>query len=233
MSALQATNLSAGDILLFELVHVFGSVNWRRSICGMEADILIPEHKIVVEVDGSYWHREKHEKDAEKTKALESLGYSVFRVRETPLLLTSDRDVPCSPTSYGPKDVSSLLRKMEKLGGFSIQEAVNIRRYHKEKQQKSRMLFNGMVSRMAFPPPGKSLADIYPQVVSFWHPVLNGALAPEMFGPASDYEPWWDCPVHGAYKTRIKDQVKKLFRSGVRCRQCFKQSNDRQMSLSL
>ena len=129
-----------------ELVHVFGSVNWRRSICGMEADILIPEHKIVVEVDGSYWHREKHEKDAEKTKALESLGYSVFRVRETPLLLTSDRDVPCSPTSYGPKDVSSLLRKMEKLGGFSIQEAVNIRRYHKEKQQKSRMLFNEMVS---------------------------------------------------------------------------------------
>lgn len=195
--------------------------------------ILIPEHKIVVEVDGSYWHRDKHEKDAEKTKALESLGYSVFRVRETPLALTSDRDVSCSQTSYGPKDVSALLRKIEKLNVFFVQETVNIRRYHKEKKQKNRMLFNETVSRMTLPLPGKSLADIYPQVVSFWHPVLNGTLAPEMFGPASEYEPWWDCPIHGAYKNKIKDQVKKLFRSGMRCRQCFKPSTDRQMSLSL
>lgn len=48
-------------------------------------DIIVPSEKLVVEYDGSYWHRDKKERDIYKTEQLEKAGWTVIRVREEPL----------------------------------------------------------------------------------------------------------------------------------------------------
>jgi hypothetical protein len=64
-------------------------------------DIIIDEHKLIIEYDGSYHHRvsriqsgiPKLDRDKEKNAALKSLGYRVIRIREEPLPATSEDDV--------------------------------------------------------------------------------------------------------------------------------------------
>ena len=48
-------------------------------------DILIPNSMLIVEYDGSYWHKDKINKDIQKTKALIAAGFTVLRIRERPL----------------------------------------------------------------------------------------------------------------------------------------------------
>jgi very-short-patch-repair endonuclease len=45
---------------------------------GKNPDIIIPEYKIIIEYDGEYWHQDK-EKDLERQKKIENLGYIFIR----------------------------------------------------------------------------------------------------------------------------------------------------------
>ncbi|MFD0687367.1 DUF559 domain-containing protein [Actinomadura fibrosa] len=47
----------------------------------------------IVEMDGSWWHRGMEDRDRAKTRALTEAGYSVVRVRESPLKSLSPMDV--------------------------------------------------------------------------------------------------------------------------------------------
>ena len=44
----------------------------------IDVDILIEKLKLVIEYDGSYFHRNKYELDTRKTKDLQKNGYSVI-----------------------------------------------------------------------------------------------------------------------------------------------------------
>ncbi|MBR5310472.1 MAG: DUF559 domain-containing protein [Oscillospiraceae bacterium] len=48
----------------------------------LEVDIYIPSLKLVIEYDGSYWHKNKENLDNEKNRLLNELGLFVLRVRE-------------------------------------------------------------------------------------------------------------------------------------------------------
>ena len=48
-------------------------------------DILLESHGVVVEYDGGYWHRDRVERDVEKSAALMEAGWVVLRVREAGL----------------------------------------------------------------------------------------------------------------------------------------------------
>lgn len=49
------------------------------------------------------------------------------------------------------------------------------------------------------PKPGKSLADIRPDMAAVWHPTLNGELTPKDVTPNSTYNAWWTCDKGHAY----------------------------------
>lgn len=51
-----------------------------RGIC--RPDFALPFAKIIIQVDGAYWHRDRKDKDAEQDKALTDLGWLVFRWEE-------------------------------------------------------------------------------------------------------------------------------------------------------
>lgn len=54
---------------------------WRVDITAELAD----GRKIAIEYDGAYWHADKVDKDAEKSRDLLAAGYLVARLREDPL----------------------------------------------------------------------------------------------------------------------------------------------------
>ena len=73
----------------------------------LEVDIVIPSERLVIEYDGSYWHEGKLNTDIQKTKALESAGWDVLRIREEPLELVLTTDLQCPATlPYDIKDLA-------------------------------------------------------------------------------------------------------------------------------
>ena len=70
-------------------------VDGRRSI---RADIVIPALRLVVEYDGSYYHARKAQADRKQTASLESVGWTVLRVREEPLPALGGHEIFVGPT---------------------------------------------------------------------------------------------------------------------------------------
>src|SRR5258708_40191200 len=48
----------------------------------------------------------------------------------------------------------------------------------------------------AIPLPGQSLADLYPEIATQWHPTLNGDRRPTEVKAGSNQKVWWQCE-HG------------------------------------
>ena len=216
-----------------ELLHVFGSVGWRDIMDGMEVDILIPQYRVAVEVDGEFWHRDKADKDLEKTRRLKALGYHVFRVREEGLPLTSEYDVITPTAVYRPEVVCMLLSNIRRACGSLSGAQGAIDAYLQAASHQNECLFQKMVSQMALPPEAKSLRGKFPSVAESWHPSMNGDLLPNMFGSRSEYKAWWQCSFHGPYNASISVQS-DAFKNGRKlCPICRKSSRKSQMGADL
>ena len=68
----------------------------------VDVDMLLPEQNLIVEFDGSYWHRDKAGADARKGGLLRSSGWRVIRLREAPLLPLHEDDVQVPPVALNP-----------------------------------------------------------------------------------------------------------------------------------
>lgn len=62
-----------------------------------ECDIVLPDIRVIIEYDGRYWHAERTHFDTQKTAALVKAGWTVIRVRETPLDRIQPHDVSIAP----------------------------------------------------------------------------------------------------------------------------------------
>ena len=73
--------------ITFELIKFFKEINpkgFKTRVKGKlwSIDIYIPQLKLGIEFDGSYWHKDKRALDKLKTENLEEEGFEIFRVRE-------------------------------------------------------------------------------------------------------------------------------------------------------
>ncbi len=85
-----------------------------------DVDILVPNLRLVVEYDGNFWHRDKHDQDRNKTERLQRNGYKVIRVREQPLDAVGPHDVVV-PLNLDPKQCANLvLTRIEEICGISL-----------------------------------------------------------------------------------------------------------------
>lgn len=110
--------LSAELALFFEVapLHDKPVVRSRRS----GVDIALPKIRVVVEYDGWYWHKDKIKSDIAKTRALESLGWRVLRVREEglPLIGALDVAVPCNANSK--RVANAVLTRLQDALGITV-----------------------------------------------------------------------------------------------------------------
>lgn len=90
--------------LAHELALFYTVDNTGRRIQGADQkwkiDIVLPDLNIIVEYDGSYWHRDKTERDLRKSTDLTAAGWTVIRAREHPLDALTPNDVLCRTGDY-------------------------------------------------------------------------------------------------------------------------------------
>lgn len=139
------------EIFLYcELSHIFEKVEWGVRFGRLEADIFIPDYNIVVEMDGSYWHSNKMEKDREKNDFFSSKGISVFRVREGDLPMISERDVSCPEWECDAYTVCDLIRSMRRFRKFDIGTDQRMRAYLSNQEQMNDELYQSMIKDIYF-----------------------------------------------------------------------------------
>ncbi|MDA9637108.1 zinc-ribbon domain-containing protein [bacterium] len=110
----------------------------------VDVDIKIPSEKIVIEYDGSYWHKDKAEVDKVKTSKLKKDGWTVLRVREKPLrILNSKYNVHSKSRDY--KNTSNkVLQKLSNLG-FDL---LNLDSYLKKEELQNKKLADKFMNKI-------------------------------------------------------------------------------------
>ena len=85
----------------------------------MDCDIIIRQQRLIVEFDGSYWHRgaKMYKRDLDKTEALQKAGWKVIRVREEPLKANSSTDISVPMRQDMKLTVNAVLLKIEEILG--------------------------------------------------------------------------------------------------------------------
>jgi very-short-patch-repair endonuclease len=97
--------------ITFELIQFFKDINpkgFKTRVKGKlwSIDIYIPQLKLGIEFDGSYWHKDKRALDKLKTEQLEDEGFEIFRVRQEPLKRIFDNDI-MSKQPFNAKQVAN------------------------------------------------------------------------------------------------------------------------------
>ncbi|MFC1597080.1 DUF4268 domain-containing protein [Planctomycetota bacterium] len=85
----------------------------------LDVDVLIPSHGLIIEYDGAYWHKDRSDRDSEKSRLLQRAGWRVIRVREKPLQGTGPNDVVVEPTDDKAM-VDAVLRKIDSVCGIKL-----------------------------------------------------------------------------------------------------------------
>ncbi len=70
----------------------------------IRVDIALPSERIAIEYDGCYWHRDSHQKDLDRNRALRNAGWWVLRVREEPLPKIEPHDVVLATSVHHTRD---------------------------------------------------------------------------------------------------------------------------------
>lgn len=188
--------------LLCEIRALFKAVEWRKKIDGVEADIFLTEHKIAIEVDGDYWHREKHEKDAKKTAFFSARGVSTVRVRAEALGDIGGLTIWFSKTK---EEIQVCLELMKTL--YDLTSEPSIMDYLAAGVAANEQDFKEMLARLPAPPENESLAATYPEVAAQWDYLRNAPLTPDLFSPQSGQRFWWACDVHHHWQATIKNRT--------------------------
>jgi len=85
-----------------------------------DVDIVFEDLSVVVEFDGSYWHRNKPDKDRDKTQLIEDAGWRVIRVRERPLESIHVNDVMVDTLAPAKTVADAVLAKIVEVTGAEI-----------------------------------------------------------------------------------------------------------------
>ena len=201
--------------ILCELRKIFSTVMWRKKIESFEVDIFIPEYSIGIEVDGEYWHKDKHDQDRKKSNYLRSKGIDMIRIRSDHLTEIEDHLIIVKGKS-NTDDFQNITNKVmeylqTKFGNEKISE------YCKNRTQLAVKEYQEMISRLPAPPVGESFLAVYPDVAVEWDYENNAPLTPDLFTPKSDQKFWWICKEKHSWQATIKNRT--LRRSN--CPDCF------------
>lgn len=207
----QPIGISQLEVRTFtELRHVLGdyvgSIEHDTSIkllSGRRLRVDVVIDQIAVEFDGSHWHKDKTERDREKTALLVAEGFTVIRVREHPLELISDRDIPIRRAPNAFEVAAAALRQMMHLNLLEPPATAAAQRYLNGGIAMASADAKVLLSRLALGDYGeRSLAACHPDVAAEWHPTRNDR-TPAQVTARSGERVWWLCPKGHAYEAVI------------------------------
>jgi DNA-directed RNA polymerase subunit RPC12/RpoP len=185
-----------GAALGVEVVH--GS-----KVRGIEADVLLPAFKVVIEIDGYPWHSPAWRKDAlqrdeRKNRRLQEMGYTVLRLRERRLpALASCACVFFDDGESALTTCKAVVSALGEIPQVSHAAAVPVAAFLKRRSLGAEAKFLSLLAKLSRPKPGESLAEQFPNLVNEWQAEKNLPLTPDMLKPGSDLKVSWRCTACG------------------------------------
>jgi len=189
-----------------ELNGYFHDALFRHKIDNKEFDIVIPSILLVVEIDGSYWHKDSDKKDLEKTNIANKNGYVLIRIREEPLKKKRERLDILYKTEDAKFDYYntyiSLITLIDELFSTDILSHYGDRYLCEEEFLKFKYSNLSLVGK-------KTIIDKLPYLKDEWDYDKNYPLIPESFTGGEQTVVWWRCKEGHCWKTSISNRAGK------------------------
>lgn len=163
--------------LFIELGKIFPQIIQRDRSLEVECDLYIPELKLAIEVDGHFWHKDRHDEDNRKNERIKLDGRKIIRVRETPLPVFSVHDVVFRKTDTHLSILRELCSSINTLCGCNLAiETLDEQQYHRS---------------FCFPTTKNNLLD--DSLRKEWNTGKNMPLLPDRISRHSGINVWWKC----------------------------------------
>lgn len=147
----------------------------------VELDIFIPSIKTAIEYDGYRAHKDKLNKDIQKSKLCKEKDIRLIRLREDNCPVLDDfYSTTILLKQSNIKELDLAIHKLFALLGTStdinvVRDEVRIKEQYDNFKKE------------------RSLNDVAPELSREWHPVLNGAITPDNVYAKSGHKYWWIC----------------------------------------
>ena len=209
-----------------ELKYSFKDVKWQQKIEGREADITIEDLKLVIEIDGFPWHKDKSEKDLAKNSIFEKNGYSVLRIRDPRLDTIICDTIVCNLTDLSLIDYSKIVEWINtrfKCNIVKYDEYKNTE-YYKEIQ----------LSKMSVKYE-ESIECLFPESKKLWDYEKNTPFIPSQLSCGSHMEIWLKCSDGHSWKRNLSHLFRTIKgkKHYMKCPECHTpKSNKRIIQIS-
>lgn len=208
-------NTSNAEMKIYsELKYSFKDVKWQQKIEDREADVIVEDVKLVIEIDGYPWHKNKSEKDLAKNAIFEKNGYSVLRIRDTELDKIACDSIICNVSNLSIIDYNKIIEWIK--NKFKC----NINMYN---EWKNIEYYRELLSNISTVPYDNSVEYLYPESKELWDYEKNYPLIPSNFTPGSHLEVWIKCKNGHSYKKPIHNifRIKKNKKHILNCPECI------------
>ena len=176
-------------------------VEQRIRIANKEIDVYLPEYKVGIEYDGSYYHKDK-EKDKQKTDTLIKEGITLFRVIESDDNKVQDNRIHYIYDNMGQNYEWALESLFDALSIYTGQSAIGMISVNVKRD------IVDIRKRYSLVRKNNSFAAKHPELVKEWNYKKNGILAPEMVSYGSHDRVWWICSNGHEWESLVSNRSK-------------------------
>lgn len=196
-----------------ELKYSFNNIKWQQKIEGREADVTIEDLKLVIEIDGFPWHKDKSEKDLEKNIIFENNGYSVLRIRDPRLDCIVSDTIVCNLTDLSLIDYNKIIE------WINIKFKCNIVNYD---EWKNTEFYKEIQSTIMYVKYEESIESLFPESKKLWDYEKNYPFLPSHFSKGSHVEMWLKCSKNHSWKRHISHLFRTIKNKNhiMKCPEC-------------
>lgn len=172
-------------------------------------DLFIPCIHLAIEYDGRHTHRNKKNKDEEKSKLILEKNLDLLRIREEGLSEFT--------FTHPNMKIYSYKRSGEPSINECIQEVLQFLEADEKIIKEVNILQDTIPILKQLPPVEQkdNLRDLYPKLEKEWHYERNAPFKPQHFKSKSNYQVWWKCENGHEFDAKIISRTK-----GHGCRFC-------------
>jgi very-short-patch-repair endonuclease len=205
-----------------ELKYSFKDVKWQQKIEGREADVTIEDLKLVIEIDGFPWHKNKSEKDLAKNAVFEKNGYTVLRIRDPRLETIVCDTIVCNLTDL------SLIEYNKIIDWINIQFKCSIVNYDEWKN--TEYYKEIQVSKMSIKYE-ESIEHLFPESKDLWDYDKNIPFIPSQFSQGSHVEMWVKCSSGHSWKRHLSHLFRTIKgkKHIMKCPECHKPKSNKRI----
>jgi hypothetical protein len=196
-----------------ELKYSFNDVKWQQKIESREADITIEDLKLVIEIDGFPWHKDKTEKDLAKNIIFKKNGYSVLRIRDQRLDNILCDTIVCNLTDLSLVDYNKIVEWINmnfKSNKVIYDQWKNIEFYKEIQSSKMYVKYE------------ESIEYLFPESKKIWDYEKNHPFLPSQFSKGSHVEMWLKCIKNHSWKRHISHLFRTIKKKNhiMKCPEC-------------